>query len=171
MTAAVIISTSTHLKRFMNMSGRFPTMIPRRSYPGVYGAWMIGGEDGKRVQIIMLDTRFFRSELKKSDEPGAHGKERYIPDPDPSKTMLGTDQWNWLEGELEKPADLRLLVSSIQVIADGHGWEGWKTLPAERDRLYALIEETNADNLIVLSGDRHSAALYRKDGVIDYFVV
>lgn len=145
-----------------------PDDDPRRARPGVYGAWTIGGEDGKRVQIILLDTRFFRSELKPSDEPGAHGKERYMPDPDPEKTMLGEDQWVWLESELEKPADLRLLVSSVQIIAEGHGWEGWKMLPAERDRLYALINETDADNLLLLSGDRHSAALYRKDGVNDY---
>ena len=140
---------------------------PRRARPGVYGAWTIG-EEGKRVQIIMLDTRYFRSELKPTDERGAKGKERYLPDPDPSKTMLGEAQWAWLEGELQKPADLRLLVSSVQVIADGHGWEAWKMLPTERDRLYAMIDETDADNLIILSGDRHSASLYRKEGVNDY---
>ncbi len=140
---------------------------PRRKRPGVYGSWMIG-EGGERVQIIMLDTRYFRSDLLRSDERGAHGKERYIPDPDPAKTMLGDAQWAWLEGELKKPADLRLLVSSVQVISEGHGWEGWKMLPAERDRLYALIGETSADNLIILSGDRHSAALYRREGVSEY---
>lgn len=145
-----------------------PDDDPRRARPGVYGAWTIGGETGKRVQIILLDTRFFRSELMKSDEPGAHGKERYIPDPAPEKTMLGEDQWSWLESELEKPADLRLLVSSVQIIAEGHGWEGWKMLPAERDRLYALIKATGADNLVMLSGDRHAAALYRNAGANDY---
>ncbi len=135
----------------------------RRARPGVYGSWIIGGEDGRKIQIIMLDTRYFRSPLKATDEPGAKGKERYVPDPDPSKTMLGDEQWAWLEAELKKPADLRLLVSSVQVIADGHGWEGWKMLPAERVRLYALIDETDTDNLIILSGDRHSASFYRKE--------
>lgn len=141
---------------------------PRRARPGVYGSWIIGAEGDKRVQIIMLDTRYFRSELKPTDERGAQGKERYVPDPDPAKTMLGDEQWAWLERELNKPADLRLLVSSVQVIADGHGWEAWKMLPTERDRLYALIDKTDADNLIILSGDRHSASLYRKEGVNDY---
>lgn len=95
-------------------------------------------------------------------------RSRYLPDPDPAKTMLGEAQWAWLEEELKKPADLRLLVSSVQVIADGHGWEAWKMLPSERARLYALIDETNANGVIMLSGDRHSAALYRKSGVSDY---
>ncbi|MEL7486472.1 MAG: alkaline phosphatase D family protein, partial [Pseudomonadota bacterium] len=141
---------------------------PRRSRPGVYGAWMLGGEDGKRVQVIMLDTRYFRSELAETDERGARGKERYVPDADPAKTMLGDAQWTWLAEELEKPADLRLLVSSVQVIADGHGWEAWKMLPAERDKLYATIDEAGAENVVLLSGDRHAAAFYQRDDVIDY---
>jgi len=145
-----------------------PAGDPRRARPGVYGSWIIGGEDGRQVQIIMLDTRYFRSPLKATDEQGVKGKERYIPDPDPSKTMLGDKQWTWLEAELRKPADLRLLVSSVQLIADGHGWEGWKMLPAERARLYALIDETDTDNLITLSGDRHSGAFYRKDDGADF---
>jgi len=145
-----------------------PKDDPRRVRAGVYGAWIIGEEDGRRVQIIMLDTRFFRSSFAPTDERGARGKKRYVPDSDPAKTMLGPAQWAWLEGELKKPADLRLLVSSVQVIADGHGWEAWKMLPAERARLYALIDKTDAEGLIILSGDRHSAALYRKEGVNDY---
>lgn len=140
----------------------------RASYPGTYGSWIVGGEDGKRVHVIVLDTRFFRSELKPTDEFGAPGKERYLPDDNPDKTMLGEAQWDWLEEELKKPADLRLLVSSVQVISEGHGWEAWKMLPTERDRLYSLIDDTDAKGLIILSGDRHSAAFYQKEGVNAY---
>lgn len=139
----------------------------RAARPGVYGSKMIGDE-GRRVQVIMLDTRFFRSTLKETDEFGARGKERYLPDADPTKTMLGDAQWAWLEAELAKPADLRLLVSSVQVIADGHGYEAWRTLPRERERLYALIDDSGANGVVIVSGDRHSAALYRRDGVNDY---
>ncbi|MEL7490424.1 MAG: alkaline phosphatase D family protein [Pseudomonadota bacterium] len=140
----------------------------RRARPGVYGAWMLGEEVGRKIQLIMLDTRYFRSELKETDERGAKGKERYLPDPDPAKTMLGEAQWAWLAEELKKPADLRLLVSSVQVIADGHGWEAWKMLPTERERLYRTIDEAGAEKIIMLSGDRHAAAFYQRDDVIDY---
>ncbi len=140
---------------------------PRAGRPGVYGAWMIGPE-GRRVQVIMLDTRYFRSPLKPTDEIGARGRERWLPDADPSKTMLGEAQWDWLEEELKKPADLRLLVSSIQVMSEGHGYEAWRELPLEREKLYAVIKRANADNLMVLSGDRHAAALYERKDVIDY---
>jgi len=40
--------------------------------------------------------------------------------------------------------------------------------PAERARLYKIITETGANGVIMLTGDRHSAALYRKEGVNDY---
>lgn len=139
----------------------------RAQRPGVYGAWIIG-EQGKRVQVIMLDTRYFRSPLKPTDEMGARGKERWLPDADPAKTMLGEAQWAWLEEELKKPADLRLLVSSIQIMSEGHGWEAWREFPLERQKLYDLIKRTGAKNLIALSGDRHSAALYQREDVIDY---
>lgn len=139
----------------------------RSERPGVYHAWTIG-EEGKRVQIIMLDTRFFRSPLKPTDEQGARGKERWLPDPDPSKTMLGEAQWAWLAAELQKPADLRLLVSSIQVMAEGHGWEAWREFPLEREKLYDVIDASGAKDVMILSGDRHSAALYERKDVVDY---
>ncbi len=139
-----------------------------RSRPGVYDAWMVGEEDGKRVQIILLDTRYFRSDLKPTDEKNAAGKERYLPDDDAAKTMLGDGQWQWLEAELSKPADLRIIASSIQVIADGHGWEAWRTLPKERERLYNLIGAAGAENVVFISGDRHAGSMYKRDYVVPY---
>lgn len=141
---------------------------PRQDYPGIYYSEIIGEEEGRRVQILMLDTRYFRSDLMPTDEKNAPGKERYMPDPDPSKTMLGDAQWAWLAGELEKPADLRILVSSIQVIADGHGWEAWRTLPTERQKLYDTISAAGAESLVMISGDRHAGALYLKEGELSY---
>lgn len=133
----------------------------RATRDGVYGSWILGSE-GARVQVILLDTRFFRSPLKPTDEANARGKERWIPDGDSRKTMLGEAQWDWLAEELKKPAELRLLVSSIQVLSEGHGFEAWRLLPAERERLYRTLAERNAGALVLLSGDRHSAALYEK---------
>ena len=37
------------------------------------------GPEGQRTQVIMLDTRFFRSALQATDDWGAKGKERYVP--------------------------------------------------------------------------------------------
>jgi alkaline phosphatase D len=107
---------------------QLPAEDPRWQRDGVYHA-QVFGPPGRRVQVILLDTRFFRSALKPTDQRGAPGKERYVPDPDPTKTMLGAAQWAWLAEQLTVPAELRLLVSSIQVVADGHGWERWGISP------------------------------------------
>ena len=140
---------------------RVPPDDVRRSRDGIYYSRIIG-PPGMRVQVIMLDLRWFRSPLKPSDQRGAPGKERYIPDPDPAKTMLGGLQWTWLAGELRKPAELRLIVSSIQVLAEGHGWERWGNLPLERQKLLDTIRDAGAKGVVLLSGDRHVGALYRE---------
>jgi len=133
----------------------------RRTRDGIYDSRIIG-PPGMRMQIILLDLRWFRSPLKASDQRGTPGKERYVPDPDPAKTMLGPVQWAWLAGELRKPAELRLIVSSTQVLAEGHGWERWGNLPLERQKLLDTIRDSGAKGCVLLSGDRHVGALYRE---------
>lgn len=116
------------------------------------------GPSGQRVQIILLDTRSFRSALKPKSAAFPHWG-RYEPDPEPAKTMLGETQWRWLKAQLSQPADVRILVSSIQVLAEGHGFERWGNLPSERARLLRLVEHS-AGRTVLISGDRHYAAFY-----------
>ncbi|MBM3570191.1 MAG: alkaline phosphatase family protein [Alphaproteobacteria bacterium] len=144
-----------------------PADDPRRGREGIYHA-AIHGPPGRRVQVVLLDARYFRSALKPTDSRGARGRERYLPDDDPAKTMLGAAQWQWLEAELRKPAELRLIVSGIQVLAEGHGWERWGNLPRERRRLFDLIAATRANGVVFLSGDRHLGALYRETEGVPY---
>jgi alkaline phosphatase D len=134
-----------------------------RSREGVYDSIVVGPE-GRRVQIILLDTRFFRSDLKRA----AWSRERpplgsYLPDDNPAKTMLGAAQWAWLEAELARPADLRIVVSSIQVITEAHQFERWANFPAERARLLDLLARDKQSGLVLLSGDRHAGAIYRSE--------
>lgn len=137
-------------------------------WPGTYYARTFGPE-GQRTQIIMLDTRFFRSGLTPTDEWGAKGKERYLPAPSGSmQDMLGAAQWTWLENQLQQPADIRLIASSIQVMPTVHGWEAWSTMPDERQRLFDLIDKTDAMGVVFLSGDRHTAFIYEQADVLPY---
>lgn len=129
-----------------------------RRRPGIYRSLMLG-QGSERIQVIILDTRFFRSELKRPWIPRLNG--RYIPQDQPGQTMLGVEQWEWLEKELIRPAAVRILVSSVQVLADGHHWEAWRMLPDARGRLLTALAES-AGTTILLSGDRHLAGLYRK---------
>lgn len=145
-----------------------PKGSARDSRPGVYDA-EIAGPPGKRVQTILLDTRFFRSKLVKTKRPGSLGlRSQYAPDPDPKKTFLGEAQWRWLADQLKKPADVRLIVSSIQVLAAPHPFEQWANLPLEQDRLFQLIRDSGANGVILLSGDRHQGGLYARDGAAPY---
>jgi alkaline phosphatase D len=141
----------------------------RRARAGVFHA-QIHGPPGRRVQVILLDTRSFRSPWP-AKPVGTSWRGPYGPDADPKLTLLGAEQWAWLEEELKKPAEIRFIVSSIQVVAENHGFERWGHLPAERQRLYDLLNRTKARGVVLLSGDRHVGAIYRKPGVLPYALI
>ncbi|MGY6552677.1 MAG: alkaline phosphatase D family protein [Erythrobacter sp.] len=132
-----------------------------RSRPGVYESHMIGAE-GRRVQIIMLDTRYFRSDFKRMEWSRTRAPLGiYLPNDDPAATVLGDEQWQWLEQELARPADLRIVVSSTQVLTEAHNFEGWTNFPLERARLLEMLEARSPSGLVVLTGDRHAGAIYK----------
>jgi alkaline phosphatase D len=118
----------------------------RKTRDGIYFARTIGPA-GKRVQVIMLDSRFFRSSLSENADPA-------------KSTILGDEQWLWLQQELLKPAELRLLVSSIPLLSERAQGENWKKLPEQREKLFDLMQTTQAEGVVILSGDSHFAAVY-----------
>lgn len=128
---------------------------PMRSYDGIYSAHMFG-ELGRRVQVILLDTRYFRGELQR-------GERGYVPSNDTTQTMLGEAQWAWLEDQLRQPADVRVIASSIQFVPEEHRWEKWANLPHERERMLNLLRATEATGVFFISGDRHLAEISRLD--------
>lgn len=141
---------------FLNFFGE-PKNSDRWNHKGIYHSLYIGPE-GKKLQIILLDNRTFRDKLcvgrKDTDCLG-----EYIPCTDTTKTMLGDEQWKWLENELKKPADLRLICSSTQFLVDFNGWEAWANMPHERQKFLNLIKNTKAENVFFISGDLHYAEL------------
>ncbi len=137
-----------------------PADDPRRKREGIYHE-IKKIYKGNSMQILFLDTRTFRDNLKPSDDKGAVGKERYIPSLDNSLTMLGDEQWQWLVQKMSERADYRFIISSIQFLAVGHGWECWNNFPLERQRLIDLIDTSDLQHTVILSGDRHRGGLYR----------
>lgn len=138
-----------------------PADSPRRQQEGVYHAEIMG-PPGQRVQVILLDARYHRSPLKRgfqAGEPGEGYRGVYLPNTDPEATKLGEMQWQWLEEQLQQPAEVRLICSGVQVIADEHGWETWGNFPLERSKLFELIRKTAARGVVLLSGDRHLAEI------------
>lgn len=127
---------------------KVPNDSPRRSQKGVYSSEVFETEKGS-VKIILLDTRYFRSELKKSEDPNR----RFEPS---EGTMLGAEQWDWLENELKNSdAGFHIILSSVQVLSGEHGFESWGNFPSEVEKLENLIVSSEAKNVILLSGDRH----------------
>lgn len=146
---------------------KVPYNDPRRQHKGVYGSYSYGSQE-KKLQVILLDTRYFRDALVKTDEPG----KRYAPNNDPAATMLGEEQWKWLEKTLKESADVRLIVSSIQVIPDKRGMESWGNFPHERQKLFRMIGSAGASGVIFLSGDAHfSEASVYKSGKYPFYEI
>lgn len=143
-----------------------PKDSPRRTQEGVYNAHVFGPA-GQRVQIILLDTRYFRGPLKKRAK-FLPREGPYEPSSDTTSSMLGETQWKWLAEQLAVPAEVRLLVSSIQVVAEDHHHEKWMNLPHERQRLYKVLKDSKAAGVVLLSGDRHLAELSMMDAGIGY---
>jgi alkaline phosphatase D len=155
--------TKKHFLDFFNE----PENSERRKTQGIYDA-KIFGPIGRRVQIILLDTRYFKSPFIKDERSKEEKKEfnivgKYKPNFDPEVTLLGDEQWEWLEDQLSKQAEIRFIVSSTQIIADEKGMDEWGNFPLERKKLFNLIEKTNAKGVIFLSGNVHFAEISRTD--------
>jgi len=150
-------------KIFLDFFGE-PADSERRERAGIYDA-SIHGPAGRRVQIILLDTRTFKSPPVLAERPaGAKGSlGKYAPNNDPEASLLGAAQWAWLDEQLRRPAELRLIASSGQVIANEKGMDEWGNYPLERRRLFDTIERTNAQGVLILSGNVHFAEISATD--------
>lgn len=124
----------------------------RKAHEGIYTSYYFGN-DSQRVQIILLDCRTFRDKLI-TDTNG-----NYATQNDPDMTMLGEEQWTWLENELQKPAKVRIIGSSTQFARSYNGYETWANFPLEQQKMLAIIKRTQAKGLFFISGDVHLAEL------------
>ena len=64
---------------------------------------------------------------------------------------------------MKKKVDLRVIVSSFQVLAADHGWDKWGNFPLEQKRLYTQINDSKAVKTIIISGDRHIGGIYSRN--------
>jgi len=131
-----------------------PADSPRRQHDGIYHSYLYEGSPGPNLQIILLDTRYFRDDLTDND---GTGKNDYIPNPDAGPSFLGAEQWTWLEEQLQVEAEIRIIGTSIQFAHEYNGWESWTNLPAQQEKMLALINSTGAEGVVMISGDVHYA--------------
>tara|TARA_E500000178_G_C16873717_1_gene685660 strand:- start:82 stop:1038 length:957 start_codon:yes stop_codon:yes gene_type:complete len=113
----------------------------------------------KKFKLIFLDTRFFRSKLL--GEKGG-----YISNTNDNATILGKNQWLWLENELNTEFDFLIIFSSIQIIPMDHPYEKWSNFPKDRSKLLGMLDK-HRGKTILFSGDRHRSGMYKKDGIFE----
>ncbi|TQV78950.1 alkaline phosphatase family protein [Exilibacterium tricleocarpae] len=150
-----------------------PATSPRRTREGgIYSAHYLGEADN-RVQIILLDLRWNRSPIK-AVTPLQNLKRKlqkrgpYRPDTSEQAVFLGEAQWQWLQRELQQPARVRIIASSLQLLADFTGWEAWANYPRDLARLFEVIRAQQVEGLMVISGDTHWAEISRYDEGLPY---
>jgi alkaline phosphatase D len=133
---------------FWGPLGAVPMDSPRRTREGNYDATVVGPV-GRRVQLIMLDNRYFKGTA-------------------PSGTVLGAAQWQWLSDQLSVPANLRIVMSGIEAVGSSTASEGWAQFPDEQQRLYDVIKASQAKGVVIVSGDKHYAEISRRDVGLGY---
>ena len=103
------------------------------------------------VDFFMLDDRFYRTNHKNPpiDEP---------------ITMLGAAQKTWLfENILESTATFKIIVTSVPWaygVKPGSS-DPWQGFQAERKELFDFLHDHRVEGVILLSGDRHRADIWK----------
>jgi alkaline phosphatase D len=147
-----------------------PLNSPRRTQQGIYTSKIIG-TDGQKLQIILLDTRYFLDNKRSNNGCGINDYCAWAGPGDVSKTMLGDAQWEWLKNTLLEPADLRMIVSSVQFGSSYHGFEGWTLFPYQRKKMQDLIKETHAEHVFFTSGDMHYSEVSKLNNDADLYPI
>ena len=156
---------------------------PRRGRSGLYKS-ITFGSNPRQVKVILLDVRSFRDHyvipsvggwfhwyppvgkfmpfvaaitrwLGRCKLFGSEGSQM-VELRGSGASVLGAEQWRWLEEELRgSNADATVVVSSTQVLTSNPIFEGWGHFPYEKRRLLKLLESTNTKGAVLISGDVH----------------
>jgi len=137
-----------------------PDSSMRRKHKGIYHSYDYQIAD-KKLQIILLDNRTFRDKLKPyngefdDDRRYSFYKNDYAPYTTPDSSFLGQEQWDWLDKQLQKPADIRLIGSGSQFGIEWNGYEAWANFPHEQQKMLDLIKKNRANGVVFMTGDVH----------------
>lgn len=151
-----------------------PKNSPRYSRKdGIYTSYMYG-EKEQKVHVIMPDLRWNRPALNSVGMLDYQLKRKpknmgpYSPSEQSNASMLGKKQWLWLEAELQKPAKIKVIASSLQLLPEFTGWESWANYPHDRNKLLALIKKHQINGVIIISGDTHWGEMSKVTKDLDY---
>lgn len=143
----------------------------RKQTDGIYTSYLYGKGE-QQVHLILPDLRYNRAPLHEVSTldniskrlPKDMGPYQITP----NASMLGENQWQWLEKELKKPARIKVIASSLQLLPEFTGWEAWANFPADRERLLGLLKKHKINGVLIISGDTHWGELSMLKGALDY---
>lgn len=130
---------------------------------------------GGLIDLIMVDTRLHGREEQAGTTGGTVNS--------PTRTLLGTDQYNWLISNLVgstaswKIIGNQVMFAPLQIAGIGVNEDQWDGYPAERTSIISQVLANNVEGVVVLTGDIHTAwandiptANYESDGTGSAFV-
>src|SRR6056300_224713 len=133
----------------------------RHKREGIYTNKIIN-IDNFKINLILLDTRYFRSDLKKTK-----GINRvYLKNEELNATILGDEQWSWLLEVMKIKSDLTIIATSIQLLPTEHRFEKWSNFPSDYLKLKKLLK-SHSRPIVVISGDRHQGAIYNDENIYE----
>lgn len=138
-----------------------PTDDVRHFREGIYTNKIININDFK-INLVLLDTRYFRSDLKQTKGI----KSVYLKNEELDATILGDKQWSWLMKVMEIKSDLVIIATSIQLLATEHRFEKWSNFPSDHLKLKKLLKSQSRP-IVVISGDRHQGAIYNDENIFE----
>ena len=133
----------------------------RHKREGIYTNKIIN-IDNFKINLILLDTRYFRSDLKKTKGI----KPVYLKNEELNATILGDEQWSWLLEVMKIKSDLTIIATSIQLLPTEHRFEKWSNFPSDHLKLKKLLK-SHSRPIVVISGDRHQGAIYNDENIYE----
>ncbi len=156
----------------------------RKRTDGIYGSYVIEGKSSvaeeasgrsvnratNAIRVILPDLRYMRDDLDSvglityyaDRKQKGMGRYKYS-----EGSMMSEQQWAWLEAELKQPEKIKLIGSSLQMIADFTGWESWANFD-DRRRFLGLIKKHKVNGVFIISGDTHWGEISKLEENLDY---
>ncbi|AND38007.1 alkaline phosphatase D family protein [Cytobacillus oceanisediminis] len=117
---------------------------------------------GSLASFLVLDSRQYRDDQANGDGSKPHTPESL----DPTRTLLGNEQEQWVESNLASSnAHWNVLAQQVffaqrnfgSIASPKFSMDAWDGYPAARQRLTDFAVSNNIGNLIVLTGDVHAS--------------
>lgn len=147
--------------------------------PKRWRKWKMPNRD---FSLLIMDSRLWRTSQDPAiwdDEGWGHDKELYSRT-DPTRVMLGEEQYSWLQDELTTDSSSLICltgINALHTIWGGHDGKDWINSVIDRDRVSAdyagwvkvaadrvLDLISNRDGVVTVYGDVHAGSIVRNKG-------